>query len=258
MNNDIANVHLPETVDNSPMALIRIAIEKGVDPDKMTALYNLAERWEANQAAKAFAEALTGFQDDMQPVIKSQEVRKSESKGGGKMYNFASFDDVMMAAKPLLKKYAIVVTFTTKPDGTKTAITCRIRVGTHFEETTITLGLPGILNANDSQQAGGALSYGKRYALCAALNIVTTGEDRDAQDQFQAIDSEQTKTLNTLLSTLYKRCIDAGYDEPRWEAWKVKFWQFCECTDMNDIRAETFAKAKDRLQQKIREMEAKK
>jgi hypothetical protein len=193
------------------MALIRTAIERGVDPDKMTALYNLAERWEKNEAAKKFAEALTRFQAKMPPIVKEREVHKAENKGGGKMYNFAPYEDVMKIAKPILEECEIVTTFTTKPgENNLTAVTCRVRVGTHFEETTITLGMPGILNANPSQQAGGALSYGKRYALCAALNIVITGEDKDGADQFEGISDAQSEELNTMLETCRAKFGKAG------------------------------------------------
>ena len=64
MSTDLANVHLPEGPDNSPLTLIRLALEKGLEPDRMTALYNLHERHEKNLALKAFNEDFNSAQGE--------------------------------------------------------------------------------------------------------------------------------------------------------------------------------------------------
>ena len=59
--------------------------------------------------------------------------------------------------------------------------------------------LPDIIRGqNAAQQAGSAETYGKRYALCAALGIVT-GEDDDASKCGQTISAKQMGELDDLL-----------------------------------------------------------
>ena len=223
----------------NPLVLLQAAIERGLDPDKLGKLMDLAERWEANQAAKEFGEAITRFQSLMPVVTKGNPVF---DRHGNLIYMFADFDDIMEIAQPILSQCGITVTFTTAWASGLMTTTCKVRVGIHFESTPITLGLPAIPNANDAQKAGGALSYGQRYSFKAALNIRIKGEDNDAAGQFEALQPEQIERLNELLSD----CREAGspVDMPR-------FWGWLECADMHEMRATDFAKAEHELTRKL-------
>ena len=182
-----------------PLSLIQSAIDKGLDPDKLGKLMDLQERYEKNRAAEAFAEALCGFQADCPPIFKGREAQ------GGKMkFAYASFDDVMREAGPVMKRHNIVATYTTEQNEKLMRIVCRIRVGAHVEETTVNLPIPAGL-VNDTQLYGQAVSYGKRYALCAALGIVVTDEDNDG-NQLECIAGDEIEEINTLLD----ECREAG------------------------------------------------
>lgn len=163
----------------SPLTLLHTALEKGVDPDRLGKLMDLAERWEENRASKAFADAITKFQKLCPPIHKSQMAGKSD---GRMQYKFASYDDVMYVAGPILADCGIAISFTTDPSEHGLKATCRVRVGTHYEDHTLTVPIPD-MRVNGTQQFGAALTYAKRYVLCAALNIVVTNEDDDASSQ---------------------------------------------------------------------------
>jgi hypothetical protein len=63
----------------------------------------------------------------------------------------------------------------------------------------------------NSQKWGAALSYAKRYALCAALNIVVTDEDNE--DQLgTTIDADQLTEIELLIR-------DVNADVPKFLAW---------------------------------------
>jgi len=51
----------------------------------------------------------------------------------------------------------------------------------HREEVTLPLPLDTGGAKSNVQAAGSTISYGKRYTLCAILNLSTRGEDDDAQ-----------------------------------------------------------------------------
>src|SRR5436190_8740894 len=180
----------------NPLVLLQAMIEKGVQPEQLSRLMDLAERWEANRAAEAFAEAVTGFQAECPMILKR---RKAGTRENSKVkFDFASYDDVMKEAGPLLAKWKIVPSFTTEPAEQGVKCTCRIRVGTHVELTTLTLPIPaGVVN--DTQLYGQAVTYAKRYALCAALNIVVSDEDNDASKCLDTIDQDDVRQLNTLI-----------------------------------------------------------
>jgi ERF superfamily len=181
----------------TPNDLIAKAIQAGNLPiEQLERLMALSERWESNQAAREFAEALTGFQSECPMVFKGRKTTGT----GSLAFAFASMDDIMDVAQPLLAKYHIVPTWTTKP-GEKGGleVTCRIRVGTHAEESSVTIPIPtGTVNATQLHAQG--VTYGKRYSLCAALGItVTDQQDNDASTMFETISKEQVIELDELL-----------------------------------------------------------
>lgn len=228
-----------------PLALLQSAIDKGIMPDQLGKLLDLQERWERNQAAKEFAEAITGFQKDMtkHPITKDKEVRGRAQQGekGPLLYTFADFADIMAIVQPIAARYGIVITFDSLTAQGALQVICRIRVGTHVESTSFSLPMPVIPNANAAQIAGAALSYAKRYALCAALNIQVKGEDVDGAGIQDGITPEQVKIINEL----FEECREAGN-----EVNKPKFFAWLGCTDLNDMPAKDFEKATWELMRK--------
>src|ERR1700680_2664548 len=75
----------------NPMTLLKSALDRGLDIEKLDKLMDLAERWEAGQAARAFGEAVKAFQLEMPAIVKGNPVR---NKDGDLMYRFANFDDI--------------------------------------------------------------------------------------------------------------------------------------------------------------------
>src|SRR5438132_10863299 len=157
----------------NPHIMIAAAIERGLPVEQLERLMELAERWERNRAAEAWAEAVKKFQGLMPAVVKGNPVN---DRNGKLLYQFADFADIMDVAQPILDQCGIAVTFTTSQAERLMTTTCHVRVGIHVEDTAATLSLPEIPNANDAQKAGGALKYGQRYSFVAALNIRVKGE----------------------------------------------------------------------------------
>ena len=52
----------------TPMELLQIAVQKGVDLDQLTKLMDLQERWEARESKRRFDEAMGEFKKNP-PVI---------------------------------------------------------------------------------------------------------------------------------------------------------------------------------------------
>ncbi len=169
--------HLPARAEPTPLVLIQQALDAKFSPADLKDLFELQRMHAQEQAERAYADAITGFQSECPPIRKN--VANTHS---GKRY--ADYEGVMRAITPLLRKYRIVVTFDTADDGARMMTTCRVRVGTVEKLTTITLPMDAASKMMNATQAGGAaMSYGRRYALAAALNLVYTDEDTDAQPE---------------------------------------------------------------------------
>lgn len=222
----------------NPLVLISAAIDKGISPDDLGKLLDLQERWEKNRAAETFAQAITAFQTKMPAIVKGNPVR---NKHGEIMYHFADFADIMEVAQPILNECGIVITFSTEQAGTLMATTCHVRVGTHVEHATVTIPTPQIPNANGSQMAGGALSYGQRYSFKAALNIRIRGDDNDGRTEPTKITPDQIGTINDLL----EECRKAGK-----EVNFPGFLAYLAVENLDELLAADFDKAVAALKQK--------
>jgi hypothetical protein len=180
-----------------PLAIIATAIERGVDPDRLEKLLELQERWEKHRAAEAFGKAIAEFQRRCPPIRK-----RREAKGERMRFRFASLDDVMAVAGPILADVGLAVSFSTKMTEFGIEVTCRVRCGIHFEDHALCVPIPH-MNVSDTQRYGAALSYAKRYALCAALNIVVTDED-DENQLAEGISDSQIEQINLLIEECEK------------------------------------------------------
>lgn len=225
----------PQVHETNPMAIIQAAAASGVDPDKLKPYFDLQERWEKNRAAEAFGQAITRFQS-LCPVV--HKAKQAKSQGNFQGYTYASYDDVMRAAQPALIECGLAVSFSTEQVDKQLKVTVRIRHGIHFEDHSLTVPVPD-MRVNDTQKYGGALSYAKRYALCAALNIVTSDEDDDAASVYEPITDIQAADIQELLDDLGPTNAD-----------KAKFLAWLGVDSISRIAAADYPKAIDALQRK--------
>ena len=221
----------------TPSALIAIAIEKGMSPEQLKALFDMQERHERNAAGSRFGDAMAAFQRDCPTVFKGR---------AGARGNYASYEDVMAVAKPWLSKHGISLSFEvdTSAEG-RMSIGIRIQVGAHAEDRTFPFLIPTDLKANDSQRFGAALSYAKRHALCAALNIVVTDqrEDNDADDVDEFIRPVQAAHLANLM-------LEAKADERKFYAWASTAYG-ADVTNLDSLPKRLYAQAETLLNAKI-------
>lgn len=170
------------TTNNDGATLLNIIQQAANQPDfdvaKMQQLMELKRDWDRDRAAEVYANALTNFQANC-PVVGKHRTATIASQKGSYKYQFAGYEDVMKQVKPLLNENKIAISFSTAATDKGILATCTLRVGTHAEKCTLEVPIPS-MNVNDTQKYGAALSYAKRYCLCAALNIVVGDEDDDA------------------------------------------------------------------------------
>jgi hypothetical protein len=222
--------HQAPAPELTPLLLIDRALERGLDPGQ---LYELAQKWEQDRAASAFATALATFQARCPQITK----RRQMDLGGGKGPLYASIDDIMREVKPLLAECGLSVTFSASiTEGGHLTAKCLVHHGRHVEESEITLPVPSSMRVNDTQKMGAALSYAKRYALCAALNIVVTDEDQDGGGLCETINEEQIATLREWIADT--------------ESSEVGFLKYMGVTSLANIAASDFEKAFSALKRK--------
>lgn len=222
------------TTNNDGATLLAIIQQAAQQPDldiaKMQQLMELKREWDKDRAAEAYSAAITEFQR------KCPQIHKGRKPVSGPSYTYASYDDVMVVVSPILAECGIAVTFSTDCADKAIKTTCRLRVGTHYEDHVFTIPVPE-MRVNETQKYGAALSYAKRYALQSALNIVVTDEDTDAGNLPEAtITAEQEVKLTEWIET-------TGTD-------RAKFLAFLKVGALSELPASRFENALEALKRK--------
>lgn len=165
----------------TPMEMLQIAVERGADMDQLTKLMDLQERWEANQARKAFVEALNAFKADPPKITKNKHVSFRTNKGVTE-YDHATLDQVAERVGTALAEHGLSHRWKVdQEDNNAIRVTCVLthRLG-HSEEVTMRAMPDDSGNKNSIQQVGSTVTYLQRYTLLAATGLATAENDDDA------------------------------------------------------------------------------
>lgn len=161
----------------TPTNLIAQAIEKGLDVAALEKLMELQERYEANQARKAFFESFTRFQASAPDIRKTKEVAFKDTK-----YKFAPLADICRQLSDPLEKNELSYRWEIQDDATTIKVTCLVsHILGHTERTTMQASPDTTGSKNAIQARGSAIEYLKRYTLVGALGLSTTDSDLDGQ-----------------------------------------------------------------------------
>lgn len=127
---------------------------------------------------QAFADALAAFQSELPHIAKGNTAQVKSDKGSFS-YSYADLTDITEVAVPVLAKHGL--SWTASPTITEHGFVLRYKLlhtAGHFEGGEFPLPDPSRFTA---QQIGSALTYARRYSLCAVTGIAPGGDDDDAQ-----------------------------------------------------------------------------
>lgn len=168
-------------VRESPNHLIALALDKQADPDTLSKLMDLQERWETQQAKKAYVSAMTKFKQEAPAVLKKGDRVDFTSAKGRTAYNYANLGSIVQEITALLGKHDLSASWNTSQNGNDVTVTCNItHVAGHRESVTLTGPTDDSGNKNRIQAVGSTVTYLQRYTLLAALGLAT-GEDDDGR-----------------------------------------------------------------------------
>lgn len=168
----------------NPARMIELAIEKGA-VDQLDKLLELQERWEANEARKAFVRAMAQFKSARPTIYKNKDVsyRSKKAEGGGVAYSHATLDNIDEILGEHLSRVGISYTWRTKNlDNNWVEVTCILthELG-HSQETSLRGPADATGNKNPIQMIASTITYLERYTLLAATGTSVKGMDDDAQ-----------------------------------------------------------------------------
>lgn len=142
---------------------------------------------------------------------------------------YATYEHIMRRLRPIVTQYQIEITHSIRDNVLKTEITWP---GADPLESQFPLPI----GENNPQKMGSAISYGKRYNVCALLNLVIEGEDDDAEtasetQQEPRREPQKQKATTDPLDAL-KRALSVDSNLPKAErAKKARAWWATQNTD---------------------------
>lgn len=176
---------------NSPADLIRTAVAGGANLEQLKGLLDLQERFEANEARKAYHVAMAAFKENPPKIEKDKKVSYLQVK-----YNHASLANVTEQIGSALSKQGLSASWSTKQNGV-ILVTCKItHVKGHSEETTLSAPSDTSGSKNAIQAIGSTITYLERYTLLALTGLATSDMDDDGKGiAVEYIDEKQLSQL---------------------------------------------------------------
>jgi len=213
---------------NSPAEMITMAVQGGANLDNLAKLLDIQERWEANEAKKAYHKAMAEFKANPPKIDKDKKVSFSTSTGKTS-YNHASLANVVDKISTELSKHGLSASWATKQDGV-IMVTCKItHLQGHSEETTLSAPSDTSGSKNAIQAIGSTITYLCRYSLLCLLGLATEDIDDDAQSVVEHITHDE---VNILLDGCAELNIDL-----------TKFCSYMKVEKVEDIVKSDYQKA---------------
>lgn len=235
---DVAVKHDQPIAAINPMQMVQMAVEQGADIDKLEKLMALQERWEANEARKAYFAAMADFKKNAPPLVKNAHVSYGTTN-----YDHATLDEVAGKIAAAMSPLGLSFKWATdQGDGGTIKVACVIsHVMGHSESTPLQASADQSGGKNNIQAIGSTVSYLQRYTLLAATGLAVSGQDNDAAAPPQYITDEQ---INTIIDMI----LHTKSNEP-------KLLQFVKAQSIESMTVEQFDKAMGALRAKQAEQE---
>lgn len=227
----------------NPLVLVQSMIERGADPDALKKMMDLAERFQANQALKAFNVAMQAAQAEM-PVV----VRDKENTQKNNMY--ATLEAVSGTVKAIYTRHGFTLSFA-EVDGSKEGfahIVCDVRHVDGHEKRYDGFypldgkGAKGGDVMNPLQGRVSTMTYAKRDLKVGIFDITIANQDNDGESSQSTLSDAQVGIINDH----FAQCREAGkpIDVQKFLKWVASFTR-------SGQPLETIADALDRDFEKI-------
>lgn len=163
----------------TPAQVVAYAMQHGAPIEQIREFMALQREWEADQARKAYVEAMAQFKLDPPKIVKDKQVGYT-GKDGFVGYSHATLGAVTEAIVAGLAAHGFTHRWVPNQDGGSITVTCTIthKLG-HSESVSMTSGKDDSGKKNQIQQIASAITYLQRYTLLAATGVATMDQPDD-------------------------------------------------------------------------------
>lgn len=163
-----------QTSDTVMQIIASVMNRPDFDVAKVQALLELKERYDANEARKAYVADMALFKQEPIRIDKDKEVRFTNTDGSTTGYNHATLGNVTEKIVHGLALHGFSHRWVVKQGDGRVVVTCVVthKLG-HSESTVMDASPDGTGKKNSIQQVASAITYLQRYTLLAATGLAT-------------------------------------------------------------------------------------
>ena len=222
----------------TPMEMLQIAVEKGANIEKLQQLMTLHERWEANEARKAYITAVAAFKQGAPTVVKNKKAGfDSKSDGRRTEYEYANLAQVIGAIVPKLSEHGLTHNWHPAQGDSGITVTCKLtHVMGHSESVALSAPADTTGSKNTIQAIASTISYLERYSLLAITGLAAIDQDDDAGGVVTLITEAQKNELIGLIKEI--------------NADSAKFCKYLDIPYIDMLTSNKFEQAKRALERK--------
>lgn len=176
----------------TPMEMLAKAVDQGADLDKLTKLMDLQERWEKNEARKAFITAKAAFYREAPKITKNKHVVHND-------FWHATLDHIVEQVAPVLAKHGLTHSWSTAQDDKAITVACILthELG-HSEQVSLRAAADMSGSKNAVQGVGSTITYLERYTFLAVTGLAAKNEDKDGRNNADFVTTDQADTLQAV------------------------------------------------------------
>jgi hypothetical protein len=164
-------------MDNSPGALLALAVQRGDDMERLKQLMDLQDRWEASEALKAYNRAFAAFKAEAIVLVRNKKVTAGPLQGK----SYAELHAVVNTITEALSRHGLSAAWNiTKDERDWLEVTCTLKHSGGHSESVSMGGPPDTGGAkNKIQERASTVSYLERYTLKAITGLAEQDDDND-------------------------------------------------------------------------------
>ena len=165
---ELIEISNKEVATRTPAELLETALTSNTAPETMAKLFDLQERWEANQAKKGYNAAIAKARAELGPIFKTNDANGR--------YKYEDLWDVCSVVDPVFATNGLSYRWRTDSDDPKAIkVTCIVthRDG-YSEETSLSFAPDNSGGKMPIHALGSTVTYLQRYTLKAAAGVAAT------------------------------------------------------------------------------------
>lgn len=204
---------VPAQADTTPGGLLAVAVARGASVEELDRLLSLKERFDAEEARKAYTAAMARFKQNAPEIFKDKRV-EFDTSSGQTSYSHATLGQVANVIASSLGEYGLSHAWSIVEQSEnfiKVRCTVTHEAG-HSEFAELGAGPDGSGGKNAIQAVASTVTYLERYTLLAITGMAAQeGDDDGAAGGTEYCTEEQIAELQALIDALGKKFLAKSF-----------------------------------------------